>query len=220
MIYIKDMDMPVDCLACRISCKHESYMVIGRPKDCPLEEAKTGDLISRADAMARIANDNVVGGMERINEYNNSKEYDEYLEGISDAITTVFCDVPSADITETDGVITIEKQSAKDVGEIKHIVIHSPNYTRYFYNESMPTSAEAVHKPDYSYEADMVRRLKETLSAEAVQGEWIFRTDIPIGGGRESAGYVCSNCRKDYFHVDGMNFCPNCGARMKGADDE
>lgn len=29
-------------------------------------------------------------------------------------------------------------------------------------------SAEAVHKPDYSYEADMVRRLKESLSAEAV----------------------------------------------------
>ena len=28
-------------------------------------------------------------------------------------------------------------------------------------------SAEAVHKPDYSYEADMVRRLKESLSAEA-----------------------------------------------------
>lgn len=48
------------------------------------------------------------------------------------------------DYNETDGVITIEKQSAKDVGEIKHIVIHSPNYTRYFYNESMPTSAEVV----------------------------------------------------------------------------
>ena len=59
-----------------------------------------------------------------------------------------------------------------------------------------------------------------TVSAETVQGEWIFRTDIPIGGGRESAGYVCSNCRKDYFHVDGMNFCPNCGAKMKGGDTE
>lgn len=31
-------------------------------------------------------------------------------------------------------------------------------------------SAEVVHKPDYSYEADMVRRMKEALSAEA---EWI-----------------------------------------------
>ena len=73
---------------------------------------------------------------------------------------------------ETDGVIQIEKQSAKDVGEIKHIVIHSPNYTRYFYNESMPTSAEAVHKPDYSYEADMVKRLRQAV---AVQG-WIAFT--------------------------------------------
>lgn len=39
--------------------------------------------------------------------------------------------------------------------------------------------AEAVHKPDYSYEADMVRRLKESRSAEAVpqmehDREWII----------------------------------------------
>lgn len=34
-------------------------------------------------------------------------------------------------------------------------------------------------KPDYSYEADMVRRLKESLSAEAVQG-WIPFTRRPI----------------------------------------
>lgn len=64
------------------------------------------------------------------------------------------------------------------------------------------------------------REFAKVASAGAVQGEWIFRTDIPIGGGRESAGYVCSNCRKDYFHVDGMSFCPNCGAKMKGGDAE
>lgn len=54
MIYIKDMEMPVDCLACRISCRHETYQVIGRPEGCPLEEAKTGDLISRADAIEAV----------------------------------------------------------------------------------------------------------------------------------------------------------------------
>ena len=37
---------------------------------------------------------------------------------------------------------------------------------------SLP-SAEAVHKPDYSYEADMVRRLKELLSAEAEDRHYI-----------------------------------------------
>lgn len=39
---------------------------------------------------------------------------------------------------ETDGVIKIKKQSANDVGEIKHVVVCSPNHTRYFYNDSMP----------------------------------------------------------------------------------
>lgn len=56
--------------------------------------------------------------------------------------------IPSAEdviregYSETDGVIEIEKQSEKDVGEIKCIVIRSPNYTRYFYNKSMPIPAE------------------------------------------------------------------------------
>lgn len=47
--------------------------------------------------------------------------------------------VSGEEYEETDGVIEIKKQSAKDVGEIKHIVVCSPNYTRYFYNDSMPT---------------------------------------------------------------------------------
>lgn len=33
-------------------------------------------------------------------------------------------------------------------------------------NAQKAISAKAIHKPDYSYEADMVRRLKEALSAE------------------------------------------------------
>ena len=56
----------------------------------------------------------------------------------------------------------------------------------------------------------------ERGKAEAVQGEWEFDTVIPIGGGAYSAGYRCSNCGANYFKVDGMSFCPNCGARMKG----
>lgn len=54
------------------------------------------------------------------------------------------------------------------------------------------------------------------ISADAVQGEWIWRTDIPIGDGRTSAGYICSNCGKDYWHGNVFDFCPNCGAYMKG----
>lgn len=76
-------------------------LLTGDSAECKESGSKL-DLISRELAMERIANDNVVGGMERINEYNNSTEWNEYLDGISDAITTIFCDVPSADITETE----------------------------------------------------------------------------------------------------------------------
>ena len=38
-VYIKDMDMPIDCLGCRIIlCEKESYLKSGRPNDCPLTE--------------------------------------------------------------------------------------------------------------------------------------------------------------------------------------
>lgn len=60
----------------------------------------------------------------------------------------------------------------------------------------------------------------EVVSADAVQGEWIWRTDIPIGDGRTSAGYICSNCGKDYWHGNVFNFCPSCGARMYKDGDE
>ena len=54
-------------------------------------------------------------------------------------------------------------------------------------------------------------------SADRPQGEWIFRKefveDTPF------MGYRCSNC--NYWQGMGAwNYCPNCGARMKGADDE
>ena len=46
-------------------------------------------------------------------------------------------------------------------------------------------------------------------------GEWEFSTAVPLRGGAYAAGYVCSNCGDNYVHVDGMNYCPNCGADMK-----
>ncbi len=62
---------------------------------------------------------------------------------------------------------------------------------------------------------------------EIPQGEWFV-----FDG--ESDLYVdikCSYCRKVYtvdsykrddigFTIEDLKFCPNCGARMKGADDE
>lgn len=136
--------------------------------------------------------------------------YQEIARLIDHAPTVSADAVSREEYEETDGVIKIKKQSAKDVGEIKHIVIRSPNYTRYFYNESMPTSAEAVHKPDYSYEADMVKRLRQAV---AVQGEWIHDGQNFKGG---LDWCHCSECgaKTSVSGLSMYNFCPNCGAMM------
>ncbi len=75
-------------------------------------------------------------------EDNQGRDYDEAFRIAIKALSAEV--VSREEYEETDGVVTIEKQNANEVGEIKHIVIRSPNYTKYFYNESMPTSAEAV----------------------------------------------------------------------------
>ena len=63
--------------------------------------------------------------------------------------------------------------------------------------------------------------LNSIPSADRPQGEWVFDPEILCSDiGVYSAGYRCSECGKDYFKVDGMHYCPNCGARMKGADDD
>lgn len=181
MIYIKDMDMPVDCMECKIDCKHENYLVTGRPEDCPLEEAKTGDLISRADAIALLTEivfdeppyfdsetlcrlyaeeqintlpsaeiaetESIAIRSRTLMPTKDFKEWAKRIREVNPNAIVIPCDaeVVSADAVsreeyeETDGVIKIKKQRAKDVGEIKHIVVCSPNYTRYFYNDSMPT---------------------------------------------------------------------------------
>ena len=65
--------------------------------------------------------------------------------------------------------------------------------------------------------------------ADRPQGEWVEKTkfhnadDDPIIEEWQSA--KCSVCGKYHttpylYYFDDYNYCPNCGARMKGADDE
>ena len=46
---------------------------------------------------------------------------------------------------------------------------------------------------------------------ERKQGKWI-KTTKPNG----LVGFECSNCGAFYPLIDGLNYCPNCGAEMKG----
>ena len=45
------------------------------------------------------------------------------------------------------------------------------------------------------------------------QGKWIEMYRNGFG----NMIYMCSKCN---FHTTKSNYCPNCGAQMKGADDE
>jgi rubrerythrin len=59
--------------------------------------------------------------------------------------------------------------------------------------------------------ADAVKALQ---SADRLQGEWI---GARIG---HYPGYECSLCHYGVQPWNTTRYCPNCGARMKGADDE
>ena len=49
------------------------------------------------------------------------------------------------------------------------------------------------------------------------EGKWIEHPHFDFEGGYSGANYECSNCHyDDIYDLDDMNFCPNCGAKMKG----
>lgn len=53
-----------------------------------------------------------------------------------------------------------------------------------------------------------------TIDIDRPQGEWIEQEDDYYHY------WECSECGMGVGLDDIRNFCPNCGARMKGADDE
>jgi ribosomal protein S27AE len=62
--------------------------------------------------------------------------------------------------------------------------------------------------------------IRSIPSADRPQGEWIITEQ---DNGHKWTHRKCSECGKGIIEplgVSGMNFCPNCGARMKGADYE
>lgn len=70
---------------------------------------------------------------------------------------------------------------------------------------------------------EAVERFKEEYEiTDRPQGEWID-AEIPLESGGSMPIQVCNLCKTFYplaYTGGGHRFCPNCGARMKGADDE
>ena len=69
------------------------------------------------------------------------------------------------------------------------------------------------------YVPDVLRLLANAIEREKMadrpQGKWIIHSNGKMCD--------CSACNESYDrtfeYVDEWNFCPNCGARMKGTDD-
>ena len=63
---------------------------------------------------------------------------------------------------------------------------------------------------------DAVLKMLNNLPSAERRGKWIYSEEAMFGNPYGS--YKCSACDNGMLHK--TNFCPNCGARMKGADDE
>lgn len=82
---------------------------------------------------------------------------------------------------------------------------------------SRADAIEAVgYEIDDGYNA-IVDRINALPSADAVQGEWQKVEEQPYFR-KHYDTVCCSVCRKKGNRK--WNFCPNCGARMKGGEDE
>jgi len=64
---------------------------------------------------------------------------------------------------------------------------------------------------------EFIDAIRTIPSADRPQGEWEMQEDI------DGLYGICSICGHDAdfsHYYKAYKFCPNCGARMKGADDE
>ena len=63
----------------------------------------------------------------------------------------------------------------------------------------------------------LIDAINDEPTVERLQGEWIME-DKPYGGFGDSVlAITCSICKTSYVYRDTThNFCPNCGADMRG----
>ena len=98
---------------------------------------------------------------------------------------------------------------------------------RKLWNKGEPLE-EAWEHDDYAFGlSDAIDAVDDSPTIEPKHGEWMYiDDDDPLYD-----SYRCTVCGKVFtvdferrddigFVIEDLDFCPNCGARMKGADDE
>ena len=82
-------------------------------------------------------------------------------------------------------------------------------------NKDMVSGANSDEHQAWYKAEDIYDALEAIPSADRPQGEWLNYKDE----------HTCSVCKEVviadwYYEYEWYDFCPHCGARMKGADDE
>jgi len=112
---------------------------------------------------------------------------------------------------------TIYREDAIKAVEECLKLLARPRYTVKTAIEAIP-SVDIPHSDDWEKYSDKLwKNAYERGKADRPQGEWIEQEDC----------WQCSECGDEYVLEIGvkpidarMHYCPSCGARMKGADDE
>ena len=73
---------------------------------------------------------------------------------------------------------------------------------------------KALYKYNFVTKEVIEREIMSIPSADRPRGEWIEQEDD------YHHYWECSECGMGVGLDDIRNYCPNCGARMKGADDD
>ena len=153
-------------------------------------------------------------------------EYGEVLDGDYDSLlthnkelSTRIKAIPSADRpSKVIAQITFDEEKLREI--VKEAV------------ERFKEEYEITDRPQGDYNkgycdavqeiADEMVKQGKHIEADRPQGKWIGEADGYYNGELIYDTWYCSNC--DYVVDDEepptWNFCPNCGARMKGKDNE
>ena len=138
----------------------------------------------------------------------------------TDPITERIKRLPSADrssAVDLSSVYSTAYKSGYEKGKADGAMIYGNEH-----NCVMTIFGECSYAETGCGDCAVVEKVRKALSADRPQGEWVD-AEIPLESGGSMPIQACSLCKTFYplaYTGGGHRFCPNCGCRMKGADDE
>ena len=124
----------------------------------------------------------------------NGENVESYERGWNDAIDAIIENEPTADVVEVTSC-KYDCVSREKVRDLLHEYMNNDDFT-------------------IGYLDDCYCEMPSLDVRENVKGEWITHKNAEISYDRMITNYECNSCHTwSRYH---SNFCPNCGADMRG----